>query len=190
MPATGPVSDRPVYSSVLRNVGERPGSSVSAVLAIDVDRNSPQIVAAIRDNWCLRLGELTVTETPQFEGKLGLADFLSDLRAELDEAARRAEGESLKLEIDQVTLSLDVAFTIGKKGEGSAAAKAKFWVFASAEVNAKGELSSQRVNTQHLSLTLKPQIEDIWVDESGVVQRFRRKADVSGEVGSDEENPA
>ena len=74
-----------------------------------------------------------MTTTPEFQSKLGLADFLSDLRAELDEATKRAEGGTLKLEIDQITLSLDVAFTLGRKGEGSAKAGAKFWVFASAE---------------------------------------------------------
>ena len=73
---------------------------------------------------------------------------LSDLRAELDEAIKRAEGERLKVELEQVTVSLDVAFTVGKKGEGSAEAGAKFWVFASAEGGVKGELSSQRVDTQ------------------------------------------
>ena len=130
-----------------------------------------------------------MTATPEFEGKLGLADFLSDLRAELDEAVKRAEGGTLKLEIDQITLSLDVAFTLGKKGEGSAKAGAKFWVFASAEGAVKGELSSQRVDTQQLTLTLKPRIDQDFVDESGTVHHASRTVDVSGTVESDEENP-
>jgi hypothetical protein len=142
-------------------------------------------------------GESTMTDTPMFEGQLGLADFLADLRVELDEATKRAdeatnsaEGERLKLEIDQVTISLDVAFTVGKKGEGSAKVGAKFWVFASAEGSVRGELSSQRVDTQHLTLTLKPRIEKTWVDESGTVQYARRSVDVSGKLENDEENPA
>jgi hypothetical protein len=98
-------------------------------------------------------------------------------------------GGALRLEIDQITLSLDVAFTVGRKGEGSATAGAKFWVLASAEASVKGELSSQRVDTQHLTLTLKPRIDETWVDESGAVQHASRGVDVSGKVRSDEENP-
>jgi hypothetical protein len=36
-------------------------------------------------------------ELEEFEGALGLADFLTDLREELAEASERAEKESLKL---------------------------------------------------------------------------------------------
>lgn len=89
-----------------------------------------------------------------------------------------------------MTLSLDIAFTKAKKAEGSIGAKAKFWVFASADAKAQGELSSQRVDTQHLTLTLKPRIDEAWVDQSGVVHHLRRSADVSGEVEAGEENPA
>jgi hypothetical protein len=38
-----------------------------------------------------------MSEPEPFDGALGLADFLSDLRAELAEASKRAEDESLKL---------------------------------------------------------------------------------------------
>jgi Trypsin-co-occurring domain 2 len=131
-----------------------------------------------------------MSSVADFDGKLGLADFLSDLRAELDEAVKRAEGEPLKLELEQVTVSVDVAFTVAKKGEGSVAATAKFWVFASADASVKGELSAERVDTQHLTLTLKPRIEQTWVDETGTVRRSTRPADVSGKVESREENPA
>jgi hypothetical protein len=41
---------------------------------------------AVSDHGYLRFGELIMTAPPEFEGKLGLADFLSDLRAELGEA--------------------------------------------------------------------------------------------------------
>jgi Trypsin-co-occurring domain 2 len=130
------------------------------------------------------------TGSTDFDGSLGLADFLSALRAELDEGVKRAEGQPLKLEIDEVTLSLDVAFTKAKKGEAEVGAKAKFWVFASADAKVKGELSSQRVDTQHLTLKLKPRIEEAWVDQSGTVHVLRRSVDVSGEVEVGEENPA
>ena len=68
-----------------------------------------------------------------------MADFLSDLRAELAEASKRAEHDSLKLGVEEVTVSLDVAVTIAKRGEASAKASAKFWVFASVEGGVTGE---------------------------------------------------
>jgi Trypsin-co-occurring domain 2 len=51
---------------------------------------------------------------------MGLADFLSDLRAELAEASKRAEQESLKLGVEEVEVELDVAVTLAKRGEATA----------------------------------------------------------------------
>jgi Trypsin-co-occurring domain 2 len=181
----GHVMSRPTVTDG-RRTSSRSNTDVSR---IDGRCQMPPHGRAVSDHGYLRFGGLIMTATPEFEGKLGLADFLSDLRVELGEAAKRAEGGALKLEIDQITVSLDVAFTVGRKGEGSAKAGAKFWVFASAEGSVKGELSFQRADTQHLTLTLKPRIEETWVDESGTVQHASRGVDVSGMVQSDEENP-
>lgn len=126
----------------------------------------------------------------EFEGALGLADFLADLRAELAEASRRAAGDSLKLEVGEVTVSLDVAVTFAKKGGASAKASAKFWVFASAEGGVTGEISSQRVSTQHLTLTLKPHTEEVIVDGHGQQHLIRGNINVTGPIGEGEENPA
>jgi hypothetical protein len=128
-------------------------------------------------------------EFEEFDGALGLADFLSDLRAELSEASRRAEQESLKLGVEEVTVSLDVAVTIGKKGGASAKASAKFWVFASAEAGATGERSSQHVTTQHLTLTLKPRTEEVIIDDTGQAHVIRRGVDVTGAIAPREERP-
>jgi len=128
-------------------------------------------------------------ESKEFEGALGLADFLSDLRIELAEASRRAEGDPLKLGVDEVTVSLDVAVTVARKGEASAKAKAKFWVFASVEGGVQGELSSQRMTTQHLTLTLKPYVHEVITDEHGRRRVIRRDVDVTGAIGVGEERP-
>jgi hypothetical protein len=130
-----------------------------------------------------------MTEPEEFEGALGLADFLSDLRAELAEASKRAEGDSLKLGVEEVTVSLDVAVTIAKKAGASAKASAKFWVFASAEGSVQGELSSQRVSTQHLTLTLKPRIEEVVIDQHGKAHPIGRVVDVTGPIEEREERP-
>lgn len=91
---------------------------------------------------------------------IGLADFLTDLRAELRDAMTRADGDPLKLGIEELTVALDVGVTIAGKAGASASAKAKFWVFASAEATLQGEVSRQKVTTQHLTLKLKPRMED------------------------------
>ena len=128
-------------------------------------------------------------EPGEFDGALGLADFLSDLRAELAEASMRAESDSLKLGVEEVTVSLDVAVTIAKKGAASAKVAAKFWVFASVEGGVQGERSSQRVSTQHLTLTLRPRAEEVIVDEHGQARVIRRGVDVTGTIGAGEERP-
>jgi Trypsin-co-occurring domain 2 len=123
------------------------------------------------------------------EGRLGLADFLADLRAELDDARQRARGASLALRVDQVEVSLDVACTLVKSGETGAQLKARFWVFASAEAGAKGSVSASRVNTQHLKLTLTPRLEQSVVDGHGAMQTVAGAVDVRGTIGPDEESP-
>jgi hypothetical protein len=128
-------------------------------------------------------------ECDEFDGALGLADFLSDLRAELAEASKRAEDDPLKLGVEEVTVDLDVAFTIAKKGEASARAGARFWVFASVEGGVKGQRSSERVSTQHLTLTLKPRSEEVITDEHGRARVIRRGVDVTGAIGAGEEHP-
>jgi len=64
-------------------------------------------------------------------------------------------------------LTLEVAYTLTKGGEVSAGVKAKFWVFASAEAGVKGSLSSERAGTQQLTLTLKPRVEQVVIDQQG-----------------------
>jgi hypothetical protein len=137
---------------------------------------------------CLWRGSV-MPGSAELDGALGLADFLADLRVELAEASKRAEGESLKLGVEEVTVDLDVAVTIAKKAGASARAGAKFWVFASVEGGVKGELSSERVSTQHLTLTLKPSIEEVITDERGQTRVIRRGVDVSGVIDEGEEHP-
>jgi Trypsin-co-occurring domain 2 len=130
-----------------------------------------------------------MSEFEALDGAMGLADFLSDLRAELAKASERAEHESLKLGVEEVTVELDVAVTLAKRGEASAKASAKFWVFASAEGGVTGERSSQQVTTQHLTLTLKPRTEEVIIDETGKARLLHRDVDVAGAITGREEDP-
>ena len=86
-------------------------------------------------------------------------------------------------------MELDVAVTIAKKGEASAKASAKFWVFASAEAGVKGERSSQQVTTQHLTLTLKPRTEEVLIDETGKARVIHRGVNVTGAIAAREQRP-
>ena len=121
------------------------------------------------------------------EDRIGLADFLTDLRAELSEAQSRAAGDSLKLGVEEISLTLEVAYTLTKAGEASAGGKAKFWVFAEAEAAVKGSLSSERVRTQQLTLTLKPRVEQVAVDQQGQTTVTTRDLDVEGTLAAGEE---
>ncbi len=125
----------------------------------------------------------------RLEGALGLADFLSDLRAELAEAARRAHGESLILEVGEVTVSLDVGVTLTNTTEGSGKASAKFWVFASTEGHVRGERSSERAATQHLTLTLTPRVTEVVHYADGGEAVLERSVTVSGAFDEGEEQP-
>jgi hypothetical protein len=125
----------------------------------------------------------------EFEDRIGLAEFLTDLRAELSEAQSRAAGDSLKLGVEEISLTLEVAYTLTKGGEASAGAKVKFWVFASAEAGVKGSLSSERVNTQQLMLTLKPRVEQVVIDQQGRQTTVTRGVDVEGTLAAGEEQP-
>jgi hypothetical protein len=124
-----------------------------------------------------------------FEDRIGLAEFLTDLRAELSEAQSRASGDALKLGVEEITLGLDVAYTLTKGGEVSAGVRAKFWVFASAEASLKGTMSSERIGTQRLTLTLKPRVEEVVIDQEGQQTTITRKVDVTGGFVEDEDRP-
>ena len=124
------------------------------------------------------------------QDQIGLADFLADLRAELGEAQSRAADDPLKLGVEEISLTLDVAYTLTKGGEGSAGVKAKFWVLASAEAGVKGSVSAERARTQTLTLTLKPRVEQAGLDAQGQQATLTRGLDVEGSFLAGEEQPA
>ncbi|GEM_PF-3211120 len=128
-----------------------------------------------------------MTAPADLEGAMGLADFLSDLRAELGEASRRAEDDPLKLRVREVTTTLDVAVTLAKSADASLRAKAKFWVFASAEAGVEGRLASQRIATQRITLALTPRIES--PAPNAADQPTSRPVDVDSSLARGEQNP-
>jgi hypothetical protein len=128
-----------------------------------------------------------MTDSPEFEGALGLADFLSDLRAELSEAASRAEGEAMKLELTELTVALDVGVTLALKAGVEGKVGAKFWVFGKAEAGVHAEASRQKANTQRLTLKMTPRIEHSWTDQAGKTHTSSAKVDVEGGLNRNED---
>ena len=126
----------------------------------------------------------------EFEDRIGLAEFLTDLRAELSEAQSRAAQDSLKLAVEEISLTVDLAYTLAKGGEVSAGVRAKFWVLASAEAGAKASGSSERARTQTLTLTLKPRVEQVAIDEKGQQVTLTQGVDVEGDFAAGEEQPS
>lgn len=120
---------------------------------------------------------------------LGLAEFLEDLRAELGRAQANAVNEPLKLGVDKVEVTLEVATTLERAVEGDARVKAKFWVLASAEAGGKGSVTSERTRTQTLTLTLTPALEETTTGSDGATTMVRRGLDVAGPLEPGEENP-
>jgi hypothetical protein len=78
---------------------------------------------------------------------LKLSDFVADLRSELVEAMRAAEGEALQFELGPV----EVELTVAVDKEAKPGAKVKFWVI---EAGADTRIAS--TNTQKLKLRLDP----------------------------------
>jgi hypothetical protein len=124
------------------------------------------------------------------DGRLALSDFLADLREELSEAQSRTTGSALKLGVEEITLTLDVAYTLTKTAEASAKVKAKFFVMLSAALGATGSVSSDLSRTHQLTLVLKPRLEQTMKDEEGRVARITRGVDVQGALEAGEEYAA
>lgn len=123
------------------------------------------------------------------DDRIGLAEYLTSLRAELSEAQSRASGDPLKLGVEQITVALDIAYTLTKSGEASGTLKAKFWVLELGEAGAKGSLLSSNTRTQRLTVTLKPRVEEVFIDREGRRTTITRNVDVTGKLDQDEESP-
>jgi hypothetical protein len=123
------------------------------------------------------------------EHRISLADFLTDLRAELHEAQARSTQDSLKLGVEEITLTLEVTHTLSRQGDASGRLQAKFWVLGSAGADVKGSVASERARTQQLTLTLKPRIEQVVIDEQGRQRTLSQGVDVDGSLVADEQQP-
>lgn len=87
---------------------------------------------------------------------LGLADMVAALRAELEDAQRRARGEALRFGIADVEVEATVQITRNAAGR----AGVQFWV-----VQAGGELARGNATTHRIKLSLKVPDTTLIADE-------------------------
>lgn len=126
---------------------------------------------------------------------LGLTEFLADLRSDLQSAQEQAgvlEGKSggnLRLGVEEITVTLEVAHVATHSGEVSGKVSGKFWVFGSAEAGAKAGMERQRTGTQTLTLTLRPRMDNVSVNENGKRVMIKAGVDVEGRLVEEEERP-
>lgn len=93
--------------------------------------------------------------------ELGLADMLTGLRCELEDAQRRAEGERLRFGIADVEVEATVQITRNAAGR----AGVQFWVVQAGGEFARGGSTTHRIK---LNLTLPP--TTFIADEGDVAQ--------------------
>jgi hypothetical protein len=88
---------------------------------------------------------------------IGLAEAIGRVRAELEDARVRGEGQELQFRLDEVTLE----FAVELKREGGVDAGIKLWVVS---VGAKGGVSS--AHTNKVTVKMVPQVKSgaEWVD--------------------------
>jgi len=120
---------------------------------------------------------------------LGLVEFLADLRGDLEAARAQAikAGGELRLGVDEVTVTLEVAHERTTSGELAGKVTGKFWVFGSAEASGRAGREATRSGTQTLTLTLKPRVETTSLDQQGRTVTAQAGLDVHGAVGPGEQ---
>ena len=94
--------------------------------------------------------------------RIGLAEWIASLRAELEDAAQReverevSKGLVGSLALQEITLELDLETEVVTGIEGEAKSHLKFWIFAGADVSGKVDATRKKSRTQRVVLTLKP----------------------------------
>ena len=81
------------------------------------------------------------------DGRLGLAEVIESLRAELDEAAAAGTGQRVQFNVGPI----DLEFQVEVSREGGGSAKVRFWVV---EAGVDGSVSS--ASTQTIKVRLEP----------------------------------
>jgi len=123
--------------------------------------------------------------------EMSLVRFLADLRSDLVLARERAVEDAVRnvgasdsalwLEVDEVSVTLEVAHTGTASAKATAEAEAKFWIFASAKATAEVGGEKSRTGTQTLTLTLKPRFDRVVKNPDGTTTIESTKVNIARE---------
>jgi hypothetical protein len=92
------------------------------------------------------------------DARIGLADYLTELQAELNRARAQAEADERELGVDWVTLELDVSFTLVEAAGARARTRPEFWVSGGPRDANDGEGSAPRA-LQRVTVRMSPRSE-------------------------------
>ena len=84
-------------------------------------------------------------------GRIGLAETIEALRAELAEAEKKGQGDDVRFRVGPISLE----FHVGVQREGGVEGKLRFWVV---ELGATGRYTTESI--QKISVTLNPVRDD------------------------------
>jgi hypothetical protein len=93
------------------------------------------------------------------DAQLGLAEYLTQLQAELSRALAQREADDIKFSVDGVTVELDIIYTLTQSAGSPTSVKPEFWLLGP---GAQAGAGSAHRNQQHLivQLTRKPETAD------------------------------
>jgi hypothetical protein len=130
---------------------------------------------------------------------LSLVGFLADLRSDLVLARQRAVsdavanvadgGAALWLEVDEVTVTLEVEHAGKVSGKATAGVEGSFWVFAKATAGGEVAGESSQTGTQTLTLTLKPRFDEVVTNPDGTTTIKSTGVNIEGALTEGEQSP-
>lgn len=100
------------------------------------------------------------------EARLGLAEYLAGLQAELSKARVQAERHGLQFSADGFTLEVDISYTLARSADSQPTAKPEFWVLGADAQEAKDGALFPRRAMQHLIVRLSPRSQAMDADTS------------------------
>jgi len=125
--------------------------------------------------------------------------FLADLRSDLVLARQRAVsdavaniaggGAALWLEVDEVTVTLEVEHAGKVSGKATAGVEGSFWVFAKATAGGEVAGESSRTGTQTLTLTLRPRFDVVVKNPDGTTTIKSTGVNIEGALAEGEQVP-
>lgn len=101
--------------------------------------------------------------------RLRLAEYLTELQAELSRARTQSELDDSGFSLAGVTLELNVSYTLTRSAKSPATMLPEFWVLGAAARQAEDDAGATHQDIQHLIVRLAPKPEAADTDESDEV---------------------